>query len=131
MLTEQHSILDLSSCMFSIRRLATEVRRTGVRLASGVPERDPRFATVRDADLRFFESVLGGAGVVTDPHELARFNKCVGRENAQAFQVLYASMHDGEQPDRSQAARRSQQRLLPPVLRSIGCILFHLPVLTC
>lgn len=61
--------------MFSLRRLAAEVRRTGARLASGVPERDARFASVQDADLRFFESVLGGEGVVTDPHELAPFNK--------------------------------------------------------
>ncbi len=61
--------------MFSLRRLAAEVRRTGARLASGVPERDARFASVQDADLRFFESVLGGGGVVTDPHELAPFNK--------------------------------------------------------
>ncbi|KAL4440007.1 hypothetical protein ABPG75_003008 [Micractinium tetrahymenae] len=61
--------------MLPIRRLAAVVRRTGVRLASGVPERDVRFATVQDADLRFFESVLGQGGVVTDPHELAPFNK--------------------------------------------------------
>lgn len=48
------------------------------RLASGPPlSRDPRFATVQDVDLAFFESVLGPEGVVTDPHELQPFNKSV------------------------------------------------------
>jgi len=50
------------------------------RLASGPPlSRDPRFASVQDADLAFFESVLGPGGVVTDPHELQPFNKSVLR----------------------------------------------------
>jgi hypothetical protein len=47
-----------------------------VRQASGVPQRDPRFASVTDTDVQFFETVLGpGGGVVTDPHELQPFNK--------------------------------------------------------
>lgn len=37
--------------------------------------RDPRFATVTDTDLNFFESVLGAGGVVTDPHDLQPFNR--------------------------------------------------------
>ncbi|EFN52862.1 hypothetical protein CHLNCDRAFT_26350 [Chlorella variabilis] len=46
------------------------------RQAGGVTQRDPRFSVVSDSDLQFFESVLGDTGgVVTDPHELAPFNK--------------------------------------------------------
>lgn len=45
------------------------------RLAAGLVQRDPRFASVTDADLAFFESVLGSGGVVTDPHELQPFNR--------------------------------------------------------
>ena len=47
----------------------------GVRHAGGPPQRDPRFAAVCDADLDFFRSVLGDAGVVTDEHELQPFNQ--------------------------------------------------------
>lgn len=88
--------INLSSHMFSARRLAAALRTTGVRLASGVPERDPRFAIVQDADIRFFESVLGEGGVVTDTHELAPFNKWAGWEAGQVFPVLRVHMHDGQ-----------------------------------
>ena len=54
-------------------RLLSALRQ--LRWAGGAVERDPRFATVTDADLTFFESVLGSAGVVTDPHELQPFNR--------------------------------------------------------
>lgn len=45
------------------------------RWASGLPQRDPRFSSVTDADLAFFEIVVGPGGVVTDPHDLQPFNK--------------------------------------------------------
>lgn len=45
-------------------------------LASAAPVRDPRFATLTDADLRVFTDILGPSGVVTDPHELQPFNRC-------------------------------------------------------
>ena len=42
-----------------------------------MPPRDPRFGTLTDADLQAFESILGGGGVVTDPHALQPYIRCV------------------------------------------------------
>lgn len=64
------------------RRLLAALRQ--LRFAGGAAVRDPRFANVGDADLQFFESVLGAAGVVTDPHELQPYNRYV-RSHAKAF----------------------------------------------
>jgi hypothetical protein len=56
-----------------VSRLLTALQQ--VRYAIGTPARDPKFSTVNDADLKFFESVLGSGGVVTDPHELQPLNQ--------------------------------------------------------
>jgi len=79
----RHSILPLptlsmwgSACR-PAGRLLSALRQ--LRHAGGAVDRDPRFATVVDADLQFFESVLGSSGVVTDPHELQPYNRCVRR----------------------------------------------------
>lgn len=37
--------------------------------------RDPRFASVQDADLAFFRGVLGPTGVITDPTTLEGYNR--------------------------------------------------------
>ena len=42
-------------------------------------QRDPRFAQVSAADVKFFKQVVGESAVITDTHELAVFNRCVQR----------------------------------------------------
>ncbi|KAI9032411.1 actin interacting protein 2 [Hyaloraphidium curvatum] len=37
-------------------------------------KRDPKFARLTDADVAYFKSLLGPAGVLTDPEELPRYN---------------------------------------------------------
>ena len=38
-------------------------------------ERDPRFSQVNESDIQYFKSILGNSGVVTDPHDLALYNR--------------------------------------------------------
>lgn len=63
--------------MLAALRQARAARLLGLqaRAASGGLQRDLRFAACSDADLAFFESVVGPAGVVTDPHDLQPFNR--------------------------------------------------------
>lgn len=86
-----------------------------LRAASGAPlQRDPRFAAVQDADLAFFESVLGASGVVTDPHELQPFNKCALGGRPASIGRAHNSVDDAVAISAAPTGRQALRRTLPP-----------------
>ena len=69
--------------------------------------RDARFSQLEDADVTFFESVLGRQGVVTDPHDLQPFNRCGALRHLDHL----PDRRDGENSSRWECA---SQTLTPP-----------------
>jgi FAD/FMN-containing dehydrogenase len=60
---------------FTLRRVTPSIYELRRRLSTAAAAvRDSRFAKLTDEDLAFFRSVLGAAGVITDPTDLEAYN---------------------------------------------------------